>query len=76
MYKLRAREPAELRDDGSKAYWCTLMSSETPSADTLNLTGADVDGLEDTDIIAFGSVLITPEANYIAFTDGIFTKKE
>ena len=52
---------------------CILLSSETP--ESLQITGADVDGLNDDDIIAAGSVLITPTANFIAFEDGVFTEK-
>ena len=62
------------RADGSEAKRVVLLSSTTPSS--LTITGADVEGLNDDDIIAAGSVLITPGANYIAFTDGEFTEKE
>lgn len=50
-----------------------ILSGTAPSS--LTLTGADVDGLGDDDILAVGSVIITPEKNYIAFTDGVFTEK-
>lgn len=50
-----------------------ILSASAPSS--LTLTGADVDGLGDDDIIAAGSVIITPSANYIAFEDGVFTEK-
>ena len=40
-----------------------------------NITGADVDGLPDDFVLAAGSVIVTPSANYIAFEDGIFTAK-
>jgi len=50
-----------------------ILSNTTPAK--LNLTGADVDGLGDDDIIVTGSVIITPDKNYIAFTDGVFTEK-
>lgn len=50
-----------------------IVSDTEPSS--LNLTGADVDGLGDSDVIAAGSVIITPEKNYVAFTDGVFTEK-
>ena len=50
-----------------------ILSDSAPSS--LSLTGADVDGLGDDDIIAAGSVIITPSANYIAFEDGVFTEK-
>lgn len=51
----------------------TIMSSDTPVS--LNITGADVDGLPDNYIVAAGSVIVTPDTNYIAFEDGVFTEK-
>ena len=50
-----------------------ILSEDTPSS--LSITGADVDGLGDDDVLAAGSVLITPSANYIAFEEGVFTEK-
>lgn len=50
-----------------------VVSSTTPSS--LNITGADVDGLKDDYVLAAGSVLVTPSKNYIAFADGVFTEK-
>lgn len=63
-----------LNPDGTVTKRVVLLSGEIPVS--LEITGADVEGLNDDDVIAAGSVLITPEANYIAFTDGVFTKKE
>lgn len=51
----------------------TIISATTPAS--LNITGADVDGLPDDYVLAAGSVLVTPDKNYIAFTDGEFTEK-
>lgn len=51
-----------------------ILADEAPAS--LEITGADVDGLNDDDVIAAGSVLITPSENYIAFEDGVFTLKE
>lgn len=51
-----------------------LMVSPTEPAN-LTITGADVEGLTDDYILAAGSVLVTPGANYIAFEDGVFTAK-
>ena len=62
-----------LRPDGSEAKRVVLLSGETPAS--LTITGADVAGMSQGDVIAMGSVLITPTANYIAFTDGVFTRK-
>lgn len=47
-----------------------LIADETP--ESLNLTGADVEGWQEDDIIAVGSTLITPDGNFIAFEDGVF----
>jgi len=62
-----------LRSDGTVAKRLTLLADEAPSS--LTMTGADVPGLNADDVIAAGSVLITPAANFIAFTDGAFTQK-
>lgn len=62
------------RGDGTVSNQCVLLSPDTPAS--LTITGADVEGLNDSDVIAVGSVLITPTANYIAFEDGEFTEKE
>ena len=51
-----------------------LIINETAPA-SLSITGEDVDGLADDYVLAAGSVLITASANYIAFTDGVFTEK-
>lgn len=51
-----------------------ILADQTP--DSLEISGADVDGLNDDAVIAAGSVLITPSENYIAFEDGVFTLKE
>lgn len=50
-----------------------ILSDNTPAS--LNITGADVDGLASDYVFAQGSILITPSANYIAFEDGVFTEK-
>jgi hypothetical protein len=63
-----------IRADGSVTKRVVLLSAETPAS--LTITGADVEGLNSGDVIAMGSVLITPDANYIAFEDGVFTEKE
>lgn len=49
------------------------VSSTTPAS--LTITGADVDGLPSDYVLATGSVIVTPEKNYIAFEDGVFTEK-
>lgn len=50
-----------------------ILADDTPAS--LEITGADVDGLADDYVFAQGSLLITPSANYIAFADGVFTEK-
>lgn len=50
-----------------------ILSDGTPAS--LNITGADVDGLANDYVLAQGSILITPSANYIAFEDGVFAEK-
>lgn len=50
-----------------------ILADETPAS--LTIDGSDVDGLSDDDVLAVGSVLITPTTNYIAFADGVFTVK-
>lgn len=62
------------RGDGTAVIQCVLLSDEAPAS--LEISGADVEGLSDDTVIATGSVLITPGANYIAFADGVFTQKE
>lgn len=66
-------EFVELNNSGGAKYRATIVHPTTPSS--LTLTGEDVDGMEDSDTIAAGSVLITPSANYMAFVDGTFTQK-
>lgn len=51
-----------------------ILSVDTPAS--LTIDGSDVDGLSDNDILAAGSIIITPSKNYIAFEDGTFTEKE
>ena len=42
---------------------------------SLELSGEDVDGLDENDVLAVGSMIISPTKNYIAFEDGVFTEK-
>ena len=62
------------RPDGTIAVRCVLLSGAAPGS--LSIGGGDVEELNADDVIAAGSVLITPEKNYIAFADGAFTEKE
>lgn len=50
-----------------------FLSIDTPAS--LEISGGDVEGLSEGEVISIGSVLITPTANYIAFEDGVFTQK-
>lgn len=63
----------DLRPNGAVTKRVVLLGDGEPAS--LALSGADVEGMNPGDVIARGSVLITPEANYIAFTDGTFTRK-
>ena len=51
----------------------TILSANAPAS--LEISGSDVDGLPDGFTLAAGSKLITATADYIAFTDGVFTLK-
>lgn len=61
------------REAAGDWYLAVIVSEDTPA--DLNITGADVDGMNDDDKLASGSVIITANGNYIAFEDGVFTKK-
>ena len=50
-----------------------LLSPDTPAS--LTIDGSDVEGVPDDYVFAAGSELITPDADYIAFEDGVFTQK-
>ena len=58
----------------NKNKWIATISSETTPAE-LTITGADVENMTDGDILAAGSVIITPSENFYAFEDGTFTQK-
>lgn len=61
-------------DEFNVDWWkVVIVSTEEPAQ--LDITGADVDGMADDAGIAAGSVLITPDSNYIAFEDGVFGLK-
>ena len=53
---------------------CTILHGDTP--ESLEIDGSDVDGLPDEYTLAAGSLLITPDKDYIAFEDGVFTEKQ
>ena len=59
--------------EGVKWWKCILTSDTDPVS--LDISGADVDDLADAIGIAAGSILLTPDSNYIAFEDGVFTLK-
>ena len=50
-----------------------LLHGSTPAS--LEISGADVEGYAPDYVFAIGSVLVTPDKNYIAFQDGVFTEK-
>ena len=43
----------------------TILADETPSS--LTIDGGDVEGLPDNYVLAAGSMIIAPDADYIAF---------
>jgi hypothetical protein len=63
-----------LNPDGSDAHRVVLLVNQDVG-DSVEITGANVPGLNSDDVIAAGSTLITPSANYVAFEDGVFSKK-
>lgn len=67
-------ELVSINTNGVKTKRVVLLSDSVPSS--LTLTGADVEGMDDTDIIAVGSTLIIPDKNYMTFSTGVFTEKE
>lgn len=70
---LRAAIVDTLGDPDERRYLCTIMSDVEPTS--LQITGTDVIGMEDGDIIAVGSQIISPTSNYLAFEDGNFKMK-
>ena len=60
---------------GTGEWWLAVIMHDA-ELDVFQLTGADVEGMNDDDLIAAGSIVCTPTANYISFEDGIFTKSE
>lgn len=61
------------REAAGDWYLAVIVSEDTPA--DLNVTGADVEGMNNDDRLAAGSVIITANGNYVAFEDGVFTKK-
>lgn len=55
--------------DGHKWWRVILTATETPES-LDELTGADVDGMDDNIRFAAGSVLLTPDGNSVLYTDG------
>lgn len=64
-----------VKTDGNGKKWWKAILTDTDDPVSLNISGADVDNLNDNIGIAAGSLLITPSSNYIAFEDGVFTQK-
>ena len=55
-------------------FLCVIMSDS--ELDSYTITGADVEGMADTDFVAAGSIVCSPTANYIAFEDGVVTQSQ
>lgn len=70
---LRAAFIDTLGDPQERRYLCTIMSDVEPA--NLTISGTDVVGMEDGDIIAVGSQIISPTSTYLAFEDGVFKPK-
>lgn len=51
-----------------------ILSATIPPS--LEITGADVEGVPDDYVFAVGSILVTPSNTYICYDDGVFTKQE
>lgn len=62
----------EIRPGGTEAYVCTLLATYSDILDGGALDPALVLGMSANDIIAPGSVLITPTQNFIAWDDNKF----
>ena len=56
------------RADGSTVKWVHLIGDAVPSS--LALTGADVEGMNNDDVLAAGSTLRVPGGKYILYEDG------
>lgn len=54
-------------------YLAVIVAEEEPESG--EITGKDVEGCNDDDLFAAGSVIITPSSNWVAFTDGKFSAK-
>lgn len=61
------------RPENEDWFICTIIGDE--DIDTSYITGADVLGMNAEDRIAVGSVILTPNARYVAFEDENFTQK-
>ena len=70
---LRAAFMDTLGDPSERKSLVTIMSDSDPVS--LSITGSDVIRMEDGDIIACGSQIITPTDVYLAFQDGEFIIK-
>ena len=72
MYKLADSRQMSPSATGAERWQVVICGEGAPSA---TVTGADVEGMDATDIIAVGSILITDTANYVAIDDGKFVEK-
>ena len=52
-----------------------VMTSDEDLSDSIELTGEDVNGLNDEYVLANGCVIIEPSKNHVSLEDGVFTKK-
>lgn len=56
--------------------WWRIIAVNEAELDKFDLTGADIDGMEDSQLIAEGSIILTPTANYVTFEGGQFTQSQ
>lgn len=59
------------RDKPGDWYMVMIVTENEPSK--LEITGSDVEGMNDDDRIAAGSIMISPKKKYAALSDGKFT---
>lgn len=60
---------------GENVVVCVLMSSENVNDSSLEITGEDVNGLENNVIIGAGTSLLAPNKNLIAYQDGVLSER-
>lgn len=57
-------------DENGRKWWRVILTSTEAPENLDELTGADVDGMDDNLRFAAGSVLLTPDGNSVLYADG------